>query len=78
MKKINVSEFLSAKSDFLAHFVRRAPKTWEEFNNELSLYCSCFGLPVIVAIEFAKEMGRFLPQLEEKAVIVKEFYNYDE
>lgn len=79
MKKLNLAEFSSAKADFIANMRRKEHKTWEKFNNELSLYCACFSLPVIVAVLFAaEEFPEFGEELKKKEAVVREFYNYDE
>lgn len=77
-KKLDIEFYSNAKSDFIANLRRRNVKTWTELNNELSLYCACFGLPVFVAITFVKEAyPEFTKELEEKEQIVREFYNYE-
>jgi hypothetical protein len=76
--KIDINFYRSAKADFIANLKRRNVEKWDVLNNELSLYCACFGLPVIVAIEFAaEEFPQFSEELEKKKVIVGEFYGYE-
>ena len=78
MKKIDINFYLSAKDDFIANLKRRNVQKWDQLNNELSLYCACFGLPVIVAIVFAEEaFPEFKEQLEKKKVVITEFYGYE-
>lgn len=77
--KIDVEFYRAAKPDFIANLKFRKPEKWSELNNEISLYCACSGLPVIVAIIFAQEeFPQFVEELEKKKVVVGEFYGYDD
>lgn len=77
-KTIDIDFYRNAKSDFIATLSRRNIKNWNELNNEISLYCSCFGLPVYVAIIFAEEeFHDYKTELEKKKAVVKEFYGYE-
>lgn len=77
MKKIDIEFFRPAKADFIKNLKRKEATKWEEFNNEISLYCACTGLPVFVAIVFAEEeFPEFLTELAQKKGIVNEFYGY--
>jgi hypothetical protein len=77
-KKIDFNFYEGARKDFLAVLNLRKPQKWEELNNEISVYCACVGLPVIVAIQFVKEnYPQYLTQLEQKEIIVREFYDYE-
>lgn len=78
MKKLDLDFYLPAKNDFIASLKRKKLKKWDEFNNELSLYCACFGLPVFVAIIFAEEaFPEFQMELGKKKEIVRGFYGYE-
>lgn len=78
MKKLDLDFYFPAKNDFIASLKRKKLTKWSEFNNELSLYCACFGLPVFVAITFAEEsFPEFQIELGNKKEIVREFYGYE-
>lgn len=78
LKSIDIKFYLAAKPDFLNVLKVRNPLNYEELNREISVYCACTGLPVIVAIEFCiQEFPQYLSQLEQKKVVVKEFYGYE-
>lgn len=74
---IDVEFYRKAKTDFINNLKRRNVSKWEELNNELSLYCACFGLPVFVAIVFCEEeFPEYKEELSNKKEIVREFYGY--
>jgi hypothetical protein len=76
--KIDIEFYRKAKADFINNLKRRNVSKWEEFNNELSLYCACFGLPVFVAIVFCEEdFPEYAEELAKKKEIVREFYGYE-
>lgn len=78
MKTIDFTEFEKAAPDFLANIARRNPQNWTEFNRELSLYCACISLPVIVAVNWSKvHFPAYAKELEEKERVLREFYNYE-
>ena len=76
-KKIDVDFYRKMKYDYVKNMSRHT-KSWDEFNDNLSLYCACTGLAVYVAIVFAEEeFPMFSKQLEAKRKVVKEFYCYE-
>ncbi len=80
MKTPNIEFYRKAKADFIAQLIRRRCKKWEELNNEISMYCACFGLPVIAAIEFIAEepaFDKYKSHIDEKRKVIQEFYGYD-
>lgn len=77
-KKIDFKYYNGAKADFLAVLKLRNPQSWKELNNEISVYCACVGLPVVVAITFCEpEFPQYATELKTKKQIVIEFYNYE-
>lgn len=77
--KIDIEFYRGAKDDFIANLRRRNVKTFKQLNDELSLYCSCFGLPVFAAIQFCREeFPQFEAELVQKKQVIVLFYGYEE
>jgi uncharacterized protein YktB (UPF0637 family) len=77
-KSIDVEFYRTAKADLVDTIKRRGVKKWEEFNNEIGMYCACFGLPVFVAIIFCEEeFPEYAKELANKKKVVQEFYDYE-
>ena len=77
---MNVEYFRKAKADFIANVLRKnAQEEYSRLNNEISLYCACFGLPVVAAVEFCEEeFPQWSEQLSTKKKQLILFYGYDE
>lgn len=77
-KAIEIEKYRESKSDFIANLKRRNISSWDTLNVELSLYCACFGLPVIAATIFCLEdYPEYSSELNKKIKVLVEFYDYD-
>lgn len=76
--KLDIDFFRPAKKDFIESLRRNEISKWDELNGAISLYCSCTGLPILVAIIFVEEeFSEYKEELEKKRTVVVEFYGYD-